>query len=153
MCELTSEELGKLLHLSHTRPRREQERYLEFLGRLGTAKELEQAITLAKNDVEAVEMAEQFDCDWRKRECPNTKGVNKEISQAVRWFTHSVMAGDFGPDDSRDGRSAVFLKNPHVVARALEIFLENLLIDRQGKVLNHDAAESRAAEYIQDQCP
>ncbi len=115
-------------------------------------RELDQAISTAKHDTNAVDVAEQMDDEWRARHCPQATGVKKEISQAVSFFTRSVMAGHFGPDDSRDGRSAVFLKNPHVVARAVEIFLENLLVDGQGNVLNHDDAESRAAEYVQDHC-
>lgn len=109
-------------------------------------------MSLAKHDTTAVGVAEQMDDEWRARQCPQAKGVNKEVSQAVCWFTQSVMAGHFGPDDSRDGRSAVFLKNPQVVARAVEIFLESLLVDEQGNVLNHDDAESRGADYIQDHC-
>lgn len=51
-----------------------------------------------------------------------------------------------------DARSAVFLKHQWVIARAVEIFLEQLLFDKDGLVLNHDTAEQRAAEYIAEWC-
>jgi hypothetical protein len=48
-------------------------------------------------------------------------GLNARL--AIQWFAQSLMAGDFGPDDSRVGRSAFFLKDPGVVAHAMWIFI------------------------------
>jgi hypothetical protein len=74
------------------------------------------------------------------------------VSRAACWFTHAAISGNFGPDDSSYSRSAVFLKHPSVIARAVEIFLENLLVDKDGIVVNHEIAEQRAAEFIGEQC-
>ncbi len=78
--------------------------------------------------------------------------VNQKLIDAVNYFTHQAIRGDFGPDDSRDGRSSAFLKRTHVIPRAVSIFLENLLVDGDGNILNHDEAEERGAEYIRNNC-
>jgi hypothetical protein len=52
----------------------------------------------------------------------------------------------------RHGRSSAFLKNSHVIPRAVSIFLENLFVDGDGKILNYDEAEERGAEYIRNNC-
>ena len=75
-----------------------------------------------------------------------------QVCRAANWFTHAVLAGEFGPDDSRDGRSAVFLKDTSIVSRAVEIFLSHLRVDAAGQVLNHEEAERAATEHLRDLC-
>ena len=48
---------------------------------------------------------------------------------AIRSFAQSLIAGDLGPDDSRDGRSQLFLKDPGVVGQAMAVFLYRLELD------------------------
>ena len=55
--------------------------------------------------------------------------IGLDARLAIQWLAQSIMAGDFGPDDSRDNRSAVFLKHPAVVAQAMSIFLDQLEMD------------------------
>lgn len=59
-----------------------------------------------------------------------------------------MIAGDLGPDDSRDGRSKLFLKEPGIVGQAMAIFLFRLEFNETDGVLNHDAAEQRVRQYI-----
>ena len=66
-------------------------------------------------------------------------GIDAQV--AIRSFAQSLIAGDFGPDDSRDGRSQFFLKEPSVVGQAMAIFLYRLELDSAGRVLNPDEAE------------
>jgi hypothetical protein len=73
-------------------------------------------------------------------------GIDAQI--AIRSFAHSLIAGDLGPDDSRDGRSQLFLKNLGIVGQAMAIFLYRLEIDKTGRVLNQDAAEQRVRQFI-----
>jgi hypothetical protein len=73
-------------------------------------------------------------------------GIDAQI--AIRSFAQSLIAGDFGPDDSRDGRSQFFLKDPSVVGQAMAIFLYRLELDPAGRVLNHDEAENRVHHFI-----
>jgi hypothetical protein len=68
---------------------------------------------------------------------------------AIRSFAQSLIAGGFGPDDSRDGRSEFFLKNPSIVGQAMAVFLYRLELDQAGRVLNHDEVEDRVYQYIQ----
>ena len=78
-------------------------------------------------------------------------GVMKLSSQsrdAIAWFAQSLIAGDLGPDDSRDGRSALFLKDPSIVGQAMAIFVYGLELDDSGRVLNHDEAEHRVRQFI-----
>ena len=74
-------------------------------------------------------------------------GINSQ--RAIRFFAETLIAGDLGPDDSRDGRSALFLKEPSVVGQAMAIFLHRLELADDGRVLNHDEAEQRVQQYIQ----
>ena len=74
--------------------------------------------------------------------------ISKEAQQAIRFFAESLISGDFGPDDSRDGRSRLFLKDCHVVGQAMAIFLHHLKLDDGGRVVNHDEAEQRVQQYI-----
>jgi hypothetical protein len=79
--------------------------------------------------------------------------IGLDARLAIQWFAQSLVAGEFGPDDSRDGRSAIFLKYPAVVAQAISIFLYNLEMDDEtGRVLNHDEAEQRARQFVQWEC-
>ena len=73
-------------------------------------------------------------------------GINSQI--AIRSFAQSLIAGDLGPDDSRDSRSQLFLTNPCVVGQAMAIFLYRLELDETGRVLNHDDAEQRVRQFI-----
>ena len=73
-------------------------------------------------------------------------GIGAQV--AIRSFAQSLIAGDLGPDDSCDGRSRLFLKNPGVVGQAMAIFLYRLEIDEKGRVLNHDDAEQRVRQFI-----
>ncbi len=75
-----------------------------------------------------------------------------QVCRAANWFTHAVLSGEFGPDDSRDGRSAVFLKDTSIVSRAVEIFLSHLRVDAAGQVLNHEEAERAATEHLRELC-
>jgi hypothetical protein len=73
-------------------------------------------------------------------------GINAQV--AIRSFAQSLIAGDLGPDDSRDGRSQLFLKDPGVVGKAMAIFLYRLEIDETGRILNYDDAEQRVRQFI-----
>lgn len=73
-------------------------------------------------------------------------GIGAQI--AICSLAHSLIAGDLGPDDSRDGRSQLFLKNPSVVGQAMAVFLYRLEIDETGRVLNHEDAEQRVRQFI-----
>ena len=73
-------------------------------------------------------------------------GIDAQI--AIRSFAQSLIAGDLGPDDSRDSRSRLFLKDHGVVGQAMAIFLYRLELDEAGRVLNHDDAEQRVRQFI-----
>jgi hypothetical protein len=75
--------------------------------------------------------------------------ISVDAQIAIRSFAQSLIAGDFGPDDSRDGRSEFFLKYPSIVGQAMAVFLYRLELDQVGQVLNHDEAEDRVYQYIQ----
>ena len=74
--------------------------------------------------------------------------ISVDAQIAIRSFAQSLIAGDFGPDDSRDGRSEFFLKYPSTVGQAMAVFLYRLELDQAGRVLNHDEAEDRVHQYI-----
>lgn len=74
--------------------------------------------------------------------------ISMDVQQAIRFFAESLISGDFGADDSRDGRSDLFLKDCGVVDQAMAIFLYHLDLDDEGRVLNHDEAEQRVRQYI-----
>lgn len=150
--ELSVEELGQLLHLSHSSSRESQSEYLKCLGGEGSWPELDYMLSVARNKDPAVAFANQLDQERNTKCFPGSKRVSKAICDAVSFFTHQAISGEFGPDDSRDSRSYAFLKHNHVIPRAVTIFLENLLIDSDGNVLNHDEAEERGAEYIRHNC-
>ena len=149
---LTVTELGMLLHKSHNESRVEQGKYLAQLGGDGTPSELDEQLGAAIMNADAVREAARLDQALDKVLNPAAQRISASVCHAVCWFTSSAISGDFGPDDSRDGRSAVFLKHPQVIANAVKIFLSNLLVDEEGVVLNHDFAEQRAAEYIDEHC-
>ncbi len=74
--------------------------------------------------------------------------LDSQVRDAIAWFAQSLIAGDLGPDDSRDGRSALSLKDPSVVGQAMAVFLYRLEIDDSGRVLNHDEAENRVRQFV-----
>jgi hypothetical protein len=75
--------------------------------------------------------------------------ISIDAQIAIRSFAQSLIAGDFGPDDSSYSRSQFFLKNPSIVGQAMAVFLYRLELDQAGRVLNHDEAEDRVYQYIQ----
>ena len=77
-----------------------------------------------------------------------TMKLSSRTRDAIAWFAQSLIAGDLGPDDSRDGRSAMFLRDPSIVGQAMAIFLYRLEIDETGGVVNHDEAEQRVQQFI-----
>lgn len=151
--ELSTQQKAELLHKSKTQKRKLQKQYLESLGGNGSAQELDAILSLAKHDADAMRLAEAFHQEWIDSLLSDVEPVSQDVSQAVNFFLHSLISGEFGPDDSRDGRSHSFLKRPHVVAKTTEVFVQRLLIDRDGKVTNHDEAENHAVDYLQDQLP
>jgi hypothetical protein len=74
--------------------------------------------------------------------------LSSQTRDAIAWFAQSLIAGDLGPDDSRDGRSALFLEDPRIVGQAMAVFLYRLETDESGRVLNHDEAEQRVRQLI-----
>ena len=74
--------------------------------------------------------------------------LSSRTRDAIAWFAQSLIAGDLGPDDSRDGRSAMFLRDPSIVGQAMAIFLYRLEIDETGGAVNHDEAEQRVQQFI-----
>ncbi len=74
--------------------------------------------------------------------------LDSQVRDAIAWFAQSLIAGDLGPDDSRDGRSALLLKDPSVVGQAMAVFLYRLEIDDSGRLLNHDEAEHRVRQFV-----
>lgn len=150
MQSITSEQLAMLLHKSHTQTRKDQKLYLESLGGNGSARELNRTLSVARNDSSALPESERLNQQCNDQQFPGTRSVDRSVSQAVKFFLHSLIAGNFGPDDSRDGRSSAFLKDPNVVARTTEIFIERLRTNHQGEVINHDEAEAHAIDYLRD---
>jgi hypothetical protein len=75
--------------------------------------------------------------------------ISIDAQIAIRSFAQSLIAGDFGPDDSSYSRSQFFFKNPSFVGQAMAVFLYRLESDQAGRVLNHDEAEDRVYQYIQ----
>jgi hypothetical protein len=148
--ELTTQQLATLLLKSQTQSRKNQKRYLKDLCGTGNARELDETLSIACCDQEATDVAKTLYSEWERERSDQARTVSRDASQAVRFFVHSLIAGDFGPNDSRDGRSDAFLKHPHTVARTTEIFLECLLVDLDGKVINHDEAERHARDYLDD---
>ena len=71
-----------------------------------------------------------------------------DSQRAIQFFAQTLIAGDLGPDDSRDGRSAFFLKEPSIVGQSMAVFLHHLELAEDGRVLNHDEAEARVRQYI-----
>jgi hypothetical protein len=125
---------------------------LAQLGGEETASELDHYLSMAADNADAVREAALLDQALDKVSDPVKHRISASVCQAVCWFTQSALNGDFGPHPSRDARSDVFLKNPGVIAQAVQIFLANLLVDKDGLVLNHEIAEQRAAEYIGEHC-
>ena len=150
---LTSEQLAVLLFKSRTESRRDQKRYLESLGGDGSARELDWMLSLARNDLPARAESDRLTEHWNEQHSPETHSPSQGVCQAVNFFLHSLIAGEFGPDDSIYSRSDAFLKQPNVVARATEIFIERLRTNRRGEVLNHDEAEQHATDYLRDHLP
>ncbi|MFO0867983.1 MAG: hypothetical protein U0935_03470 [Pirellulales bacterium] len=150
--ELTVTELAMLLHKSHCVARKEQRQFLAQLGGEGTPRELDYFLSIAHNNADAVREAARLDQDLDRTAHVGHDRVTASVCQAVNWFTHAAISGSFGPDDSQDARSDIFLKEPSVIARAVEIFLENLRVDEYGIVANHEEAEQRAAEFIGERC-
>jgi hypothetical protein len=74
--------------------------------------------------------------------------IGKGAQLAICSLAQSLIAGELGPDDSRDGRSQLFLKDPSVVGQAMAVFLYRLEIDETGSVLNHEDAEQRVRQFI-----
>lgn len=148
--KLTSEQHAILLHKSQTQTREDQKRYLASLGGTGASRELDLTLAVARHDSSALAESDRLTQRWNAERFPDTRSVDRSVSQAVNFFLHSLIAGDFGPDDSRDGRSSAFLKDPNVVARTTEIFIERLRTNLQGEVINHDDAESHAIDYLRD---
>ena len=70
---------------------------------------------------------------------------NSHTRHIISWFAQSLIAGDLGPDDSRDGRAQLFLNDPSIVGQAMEIFLYWLELDDKGDFLDSDKAEHRVA--------
>ncbi len=149
---LTTNELAMLLHKSHNESRDHQRQYLVQLGGEGTVRELDYHLSIAANNADAVCEAARLDQAFDRESTPAANRMSASVCRAVCWFTQAAISGNFGPDDGRDGRSAAFLQHPWVIARAVEIFLENLLVDKDGVVLNHEIAEQRAAEFIGEHC-
>jgi len=139
-----------LLQKSRTQTRRDQKQYLQSLGGDGTTRELDSALSIARLDESALLEAERRNHQWVKDHAFDAVSVSHSVSQSVSFFLHSLIAGEFGPDDSCYARSDAFLKHPHVVARTTEIFIERLLTDRDGTVINHDEAEQHAVDYLHD---
>ena len=54
--------------------------------------------------------------------------IGKGSQIAICSLAQSLIAGELGPDDSRDGRSQLFLKNPGVVGQAMAVFIYRLEI-------------------------
>lgn len=150
--ELTAAELAMLLHKSHNVSRQELRQFLTQLGGEGTPHELDYFLSIAHNNADAVREAARLNQDLDQAADAGHARVTPSVSRAVNFFTHAAIGGHFGPDDSQYARSAIFLKEPWVLARAVEIFLENLLVDEHGLVANHEEAEQRAAEFIGEQC-
>jgi hypothetical protein len=65
----------------------------------------------------------------------------REARNAISYFAQALIAGDFGPDDSRHSRDQLFLRDPGVVAQAVAIFLFRIELDEAGHVLCHGEAE------------
>ena len=70
------------------------------------------------------------------------------VRDAICFFTHSLIGGELGPDDSRYSGELLFLKHPSFVYQAMSIYLFYLEVDESGRVLNHDQAEERVREFI-----
>jgi len=148
--QLTSEQHAILLHKSQTQTREDQKRYLASLGGTGSSRELDLTLSVARHDSSALVESERLNQRWNDQHFPDTRSVGRSVSQAVNFFLASLISGDFGPDDSRDGRSSAFLKDPNVVARTTEIFIERLRTNLQGEVIIHDDAEAHAVDYLRD---
>lgn len=150
--DLTVEELSNLLFLSYTESREHQRDYLVSLVGFVTYPDLDYMLSVGRNHNEARQLAKRRVQAIDESRFSGANRVNQALIDAVNYFTHQAISGDFGPDDSHDGRSSAFLKHSHVIPRAITIFLENLLIDDEGNILNHDEAEERGAEYIRNNC-
>jgi len=74
--------------------------------------------------------------------------LGRYVCDAISHFTFALIAGDFGPDDSRHSRDRLFLKQPGIASQAMSVFLYRLEIDELGNVVNHDEAEGRVSQYI-----
>ena len=74
--------------------------------------------------------------------------LGRNVCDAISHFTFALIAGDFGPDDSRYSRDRLFLKQPGIASQAMSVFLYRLEIDDSGKVVNHDEAEDRVRQYV-----
>lgn len=148
--QLCSVQFAVLLLKSRTESRQDQKAYLESLGGNGSANELEITLSLARHDEVARAESDRLIELWNDQHVPKTTSIHWNVCQAVNFFVHSLITGEFGPDDSIYGRSGAFLKNSGVVAKATEIFIERLRTNRDGEVLNHDEAEQHAIDYLRD---
>lgn len=59
-----------------------------------------------------------------------------DVRNAISWFAHSLIAGDFGPGDSRYSRDQLFLKHSGIVGQAMAIFLYRLEVGEDREILN-----------------
>lgn len=110
--ELTVNELGMLLHKSHNESRDRQRQYLKELGGEGSVRELDYFLSIAASKADAVCEAVRLDQVRDAASNPTARRLSPRVCQAVCWFTQAAISGEFGPDDSRDGRSAAFLASP-----------------------------------------
>ena len=74
--------------------------------------------------------------------------IDLDAQVAIRSFTQSLIAGDLGPDDSRDGRSLLFLKNPGIVGQAMAIFFIVLKLTRRAEFSITTMRKQRVRQFI-----
>ncbi len=150
--DLTVEELSNLLFSVLHNTRQRQREYLVSLVGFVTYPDLDYMLSVGRNQEQARRLANERIRVFDESRFSESHRINQALIDAVNYFTHQAIRGEFGPDDTRDGRSSAFLKHTHVIPRAVSIFLGNLLVDGDGNILNHDEAEERGAEYIRNNC-
>ena len=79
--------------------------------------------------------------------------LSHSVSGAVRQFSYWIANGTVGyPLLNGVDYFDEFKESPSLLERVYAIFINNLELDENGKVLNAKYAEQRAAQYIKQYC-
>jgi hypothetical protein len=125
--DLKVEELSNLLYLSYTDSREHQRDYLISLVGFVTYPALDYMLSVGRDHDEARLLAKQRVQAIDESRFSGAKRVSETLIDAVNHFAHRAIRGDFGSDDSRDGRNGFFFFDLAILHQLVEGFLAQVL--------------------------